>query len=109
MLGAVRVAHAQTPAPEQRLDDRCTVSVLNRNVRVNPDGSWVLPNIPANFGPVRARVTCIIDGRTVSGESEPFVVPPNGAVSVPPIVFGQTSPIPTTVTIDASTRTLTQV
>ena len=74
---------AATPALAQQLDEHCTVSVLNRNVRVNPDGSWVLPNIPANFGAVRARVTCVIDGRTVSGESEPFVVPPNRAVNVP--------------------------
>lgn len=96
-------------ARAQELNENCTISVLNRNVRVKEDGSWVLPNIPANFGPVRARVTCIIDGLTVSGESEPFVVPPNGAVNVPKIMFGHTTPIPTTMTMDAPTRTLTTV
>src|SRR5690348_4563212 len=75
-----------------QFNENCTVSVLNRNVRVNPDGSWVLPNIPANFGPVRARVTCVVNGETISGESEPFIVPANGVVNLPHIVFGQTTP-----------------
>ena len=38
---------------------------------------------PANFGPVRARVTCIVNGQTISGESEPFIVPANGVVNIP--------------------------
>ncbi|PYR61234.1 MAG: hypothetical protein DMF85_02815 [Acidobacteria bacterium] len=100
---------AVCPAREAfaQLNENCTVSVLNRNVRVNPDGTWVLPNVPANFGPVRARATCIIDGRTISGESEPFLVPPNGAVNVPRIVFGELTPIPTTVTVTAPASLLT--
>src|SRR3954471_3783447 len=91
-----------------QVNENCTVSVLNRNVRLNADGSWVLPNIPANFGPVRARVTCVVDGQTVSGESDPFTVPPDGVVNLPHIVFGQTTPIPTALAINASTPTLTQ-
>jgi hypothetical protein len=51
-----------TPGAPAQLNEHCTVSVLNRNVRVNPDGSWVLPNVPANFGPVRARATCVEKG-----------------------------------------------
>ena len=42
-----------------QLNEHCTVSVLNRTVPVNPDGSWVLPNVPANLGQVRARATCV--------------------------------------------------
>ncbi|MGD0014198.1 MAG: hypothetical protein ABSD56_07220 [Bryobacteraceae bacterium] len=38
-----------------QLNQNCTVSILNRNMQVGEDGSWVLPNVPANFGPVRAR------------------------------------------------------
>jgi hypothetical protein len=99
---------AATPAWAQ-MNENCTVSVLNRNVRVNPDGSWVLPNIPANFGMVRARVTCVVNGQTISGESEPFLVPANGVVNLPHIRFGQSTPIPVSVTIGAATRTLTQI
>ena len=40
-----------------QLNQNCTVSVLNRNVPVNADGTWVLPNVPANFGTVKARAT----------------------------------------------------
>ena len=84
-------------------------SVLNRNVRANPDGTWVLPNVPANFGPVRARATCTIDGQTISGESEPFNVPANGAVNIPEIILGALTPIPTALTISAPTTTLTSI
>ena len=94
-LGVARPAAAQ-------FNDNCAVSVLNRNVRVNPDGSWVLPNIPANFGLVGARVTCIVDGQTISGESDPFVVPPNGVVNLQHIVFGQTTSVPSSLTLVAS-------
>ena len=104
-LGAADTAHAQQP----QLDERCTISVLNRNVRANADGSWVLPNVPANFGMVRARATCLIDGQTISGESEPFQVPPNGIVNLPDIIFGSLTPIPTSVTIAAPSRVLTEI
>lgn len=78
-----------------QLDQNCTVSVLNRSVLVKPDGSWVLPNIPANFGLVRARATCLVNGKTVSGESDLFSVPANGVVNLPPIIrFSTTAPTP---------------
>src|SRR5262245_227507 len=99
---AVLLVCVSRPAAAQQLDDSCTVSVLNRNVRVNADGSWILPNIPANFGPVRARVTCIVDGRTISGESDPFVIPSNGVVDVPRIQFRPPTPIPTNIAITAA-------
>ena len=39
------------------LDENCVVSVLNRTARVQTDGSFALPNVPGNFGQVRARAT----------------------------------------------------
>lgn len=85
-------AHAQ-------LDENCTVSVLNRTVRVNHDGTWVLPNIPANFGQVKARATCVRNGVTTSGESDFFTIPANGSVSIPPIILGASSQVPTSLAI----------
>src|SRR5881396_2316043 len=102
-------ARGQTPPPLRQLNEQCTVSVLNRNVRVHPDGSWVLPNVPANFGLVRARATCIVDGETISDESEPFLVPPNGVVNLPRITFSRTTPIPQSLTMTAPATTLTQI
>ncbi len=82
------------------------MSVLNRSVTQNADGSWVLPNVPANFGPVRARVTCVVNGQTASGESDPFLVPANGVVNLPPIRFGQVTPIPLSLSLSSPTTTL---
>jgi hypothetical protein len=93
---------AEAQAQTFRLNENCIVSVLNRNTRVRPDGTWVLPNIPANFGLVRARATCVFGGQTVSGESEPFLILANSSVNVPPIVLGSTTPIPTSLQVNAS-------
>src|SRR3954467_3400630 len=104
---SVLLVSAARGASAQQVTENCTVSVLNRTVTANADGTWILPNVPANFGPVRARVTCVVDGKTVSGESEPFVVPPNGVVNIPKITFGETTPIPTALLVTATTGPLT--
>lgn len=106
LVGAAGGASAQTAPP--LVGDNCTVSVLNRTVTANPDGTWILPNVPANFGPVRARVTCLINGLTVSGETDPFQVPANGVVNIPAVRFGETTPIPTALTITPPPGPLTQ-
>lgn len=90
-----------------QLNQDCTVSVLNRTVRVNPDGSWVLPNIPANFGQVKARATCVRNGLTTSGESDYFTIPANGAVNLPQIVLGSSTPIPGALSINPATPSFT--
>lgn len=95
------------PAMAQ-LNQNCVVAVLNRTVQVNADGTWVLPNIPANFGPVRARATCVTNGVTTFGQSNLFTIPANGSTNVPPILLGSTTPIPNAVTVTAPTASLTQ-
>lgn len=92
-----------------QLNENCVVSVLNRNVSVNPDGTWVLPNIPANFGQVRARATCVQNGVTQSGQSDFFLLPANGSVTLPPIHLGATTPIPTGLSINTPINILTTV
>lgn len=95
-------AHAQ-------LNENCVVSVLNRNVQAKPDGTWVLPNIPANFGTVRARATCVQGGVTTYGESAPFTIPVNGSVTLPPIAIGPTTPIPTSLRVSVGAPVLATV
>ncbi len=104
LLAAAATAQDTTP-----LNENCTVSVLNRNSAVKPDGSWILPNIPANFGPVRARASCVENGQTLSGESAPFEITPDAAVDVPPILLGATTPIPQIMTVTATLQTLSSV
>lgn len=95
-------------AVQTELNQNCVISVLNRNVQVNADGTWVLPNIPANFGRVRARATCVENGVTTSGQSDYFSITPNGSVNVPRIILGPTTPIPTSITLTAPTTSFTR-
>ncbi len=74
------------------LNENCVVSVLNRNVQAKADGSWVLPNVPANFGTVRARATCVQDGATTYGESAPFTLSANQTLNLPHITLGVQRP-----------------
>ncbi|MGI8743080.1 MAG: Ig-like domain-containing protein [Bryobacteraceae bacterium] len=90
-----------------QLNQNCTVSVLNRNVPVNADGTWVLPNVPANFGQVKARATCVQNGLTTFGESAFFTVPANGAVNLPAITLGSSSAIPVSLGIAQALPSLT--
>ncbi len=90
-----------------QLNQNCTVSVLNRTVPVNADGTWVLPNVPANFGQVKARATCIQNGQTIFGESAFFTVAANGAVNLPAITLGSSTPIPTSLAIAPVSASLT--
>ncbi len=90
-----------------QLNQNCVVSVLNRTVQVSADGTWVLPNIPANFGPVRARATCVNGGVTTFGQSAFFTIPANNAANVPPIILGSATPIPESIAVTSPATTLT--
>ncbi|KQV51395.1 hypothetical protein ASE26_16765 [Duganella sp. Root198D2] len=94
-------------AQSNGLNENCTVSVLNRNVQVKADGTWVLPNLPANFGRVRARATCVQSGVTSYGQSSEFTIPANGSVSLPPILLGPTTPIPSSLRVSLGAPVLT--
>jgi hypothetical protein len=98
------------PAAAQAIDENCTVSVLNRTVQVLPNGSWVLPNIPTNVGLVRARVTCVENGITRSGQSEYFRVPPSGVIYVPPMILNApVQPIAASIVLTSPVSLLTSV
>ena len=96
--------------------DHVSESNINRQIhaleptlgQAKADGTWVLPNIPANFGSLRARATCVQGGVTTYGESAGFTIPPNGSVTLPPIVIGPTTPIPTALRLIAPSTTLTR-
>src|ERR1700693_4797968 len=77
-----------SPELYAQLNQNCIVSVLNRNTPVNADGSWILPNVPANFGLVRARANCLNGGITTSGQSNSFLLGANGTVNLPHIQLG---------------------
>jgi len=92
-----------------RLDERCIVAALNRTVPVDPDGTWILPRIPANVGPVRMRASCVAaDGSVFSGQSEPVAIPVDGVVRAPEIVFEQPRPVPASLSVTAPRTVLTE-
>lgn len=92
-----------------QLDDSCVVSTLNRTALVQPDGSWVLPNVPAGAGQVRIRATCVGDGLTRSGQSDFFLVPESGVIRIPEISFVSLTPIPVELDLSAPSTLLTSI
>jgi len=95
------------------VNERCTVSILNRTTRVDANGDWFLPNIPATLGQVRARATCVEEGVTRSGQTDFFTVPVNSTLHIHlgvagiGIDFEAVAPVPESVAISAPMTTLT--
>src|SRR5438270_2676798 len=103
LLAAVGMANAQ-------LNQNCTVSILNRTAQVQSDGSWTISNVPAGFGLVRARATCVQNGITQFGQSDLFSIAANQITGFTAnIKLGNTTPIPTSLAVQAPVTTLTQV
>lgn len=97
-------------APAQSLPEgSCSVSVLNQTALVRTDGTWELPNIPSNMGPVRARVTCVSNGRTLSGSSDFFEVRTDRVSGIPKVVLGAAAPTPLRISVSAPSASLTSV
>lgn len=93
-LGLLLLAATPAIAQEPTLDEDCVVAVLNRTARVEPSGTWVLPNVPAGIGQVRLRATCVEDGVTRGGQSDVFAVPADGVIRVQEIRFDDPVPVP---------------
>ena len=92
------------------LTEGCVVAVLNRTARVQQDGGYVLPNVPANIGRVRARASCVAAGATTSGDSDFLALAPTlSAVRIPEIVFANSNPVPRSLGIAPSTAVLSAV
>jgi hypothetical protein len=102
-LVCATVANAQ-------LNENCIVSILNHNIQVNSDGTWRIDNIPAGFGLVRARATCVNNGVSQFGQSNPFNIGANQVNGFDPnIPLGNTTPIPTSLTLTSPTTNLMSV
>ena len=87
--------------------DTCTVSVLNQTAHVQADGTWSVPNVPANMGPVRARVTCLRNGVPSSGASPFVAITPNGTSAIETVALGTNVKTPVSLALTASRPILT--
>ena len=106
VLLAGLLAMAGASASSAQLDSSCMVSALNRTAPVAGDGSWVLPNVPANLGMVRVRATCVRGGALQFGNSSLVAVPANGVLTVADIVFTAPVPVPLSLALSAPATTL---
>lgn len=91
------------------LDENCTVSVLNRSVQVNADGSWRIDNIPVQPGVFRVRATCLDEaGNTISGQTAFRELIPNGFVDFGNTALGVAAPVLDSMDLNAPVTTLTR-
>ena len=93
----------------QTLNENCIVNILNRVVQVDENGSWSLPNIPANIGQIRARATCMEDEQVHVGQSDYFLVESNSVNEVPRILFDTYREPPSSLTVSATSSQLNSV
>ncbi len=90
-----------------QLNENCTVSVLNRNARVAPDGSWRIDNVPSTFGPVRIRAVCNDNGVTKTGQTSLQTIVGGSITGFDStITLGTSTPIPDSLTITSAISTI---
>ena len=104
-----RGSNPLNPNSQFALNQNCLVSVLNRSALVKIGGSWSIPNVPTNMGQVRARVNCVDNGITISGQSDFFTVPTNGRIDVFGIHLATPEPVPQFLTVTSPAATLTSI
>lgn len=88
------------------VDERCIVTVLNRAVYADEDGTFVLPNVPATQGNIKAKVTCFWDEGIVSAESDYFALVNGGVTDVIQFYRGSLEPVPVELYFTHTTSTL---
>jgi hypothetical protein len=94
---------------DRRLDENCTVSILNRTARVKPDGSWSIGSVPAT-GRARIRAVCRHGDTNVGGHSDFIEMTPfqfNGFDAN--IDLNDTVPIADGMTITLATTVLSEI
>lgn len=108
-IASVALALLISASAGAQLTPGCTVSAYNRSAPVQEGGVWVLPNVPANLGMTRVRVTCTENGVTRYGASDLISVPANGVLQVDQIHFEDPAPIPARLVLSAPSTRLTSV
>jgi hypothetical protein len=94
------IAHAQS-------NENCTASILNRTTRVNPDGTFVIDNIPSNQGLGRVRIICPDTSGNRGGASDFTRIVPGGDVSVGNVPLGVIPPSVKSLAVTVTPTTLT--
>lgn len=88
----------------------CIVNALNRTIPLIHKGGFILPNVPADEGLFRIRITCMQNGQTLQGQTELLGPVANGTTSVgsiSSITLGDVEPIADSLTLTTTKDTLT--
>jgi len=65
------------PAPASPLDSGCLALAMNRSAQVNPDGTFLVNNVPSTLGLVRVRFVCARASGILGGQTG-FLMPAAG-------------------------------
>ncbi len=90
-----------------QLNEDCTATALNRNAQVEPDGDFVIGNVPITPGRFRARVVCERDGQVETYESGFLDGVPDGITTVPGVSIADEAPVPVSIQVSSPVLTLT--
>ncbi len=90
----------------QVLNQNCVATIANTSIQVSEDGTFAIPNIPADIGYYRVRVICQNNGVTTQGASAYITLNANRETEIPEITFGTVNPPPVSVSVTATNNTL---
>ena len=93
--------------PALFLDESCIATVLNRNTQINPDGTFVIRNVPVPVGAFRVRIVCERETGVERAQSPLVFGVPNGHTLLGEITFESDVPIPVSLDITSPTTVLT--
>ncbi len=101
------VVSAEAAVPSVTLNEDCTVHVLNRNIQVQKNGDWAMPNVPSTMGKIRARATCTQNGVIHHGQTDYFTVVADASIDVGAITFLNPELVPKSIAYQSSSFLLT--
>jgi hypothetical protein len=109
----VEIANGTDPldpnSPIKTFTQNCQASIANRSVQVNPNGTFAIPNVPADIGFYRVRVVCKDPDSVRSGQSGFLSLIPNGETIASNLKIGEVDPAPVSVALTSTSTSLTQV
>src|SRR5262245_8578202 len=95
-------------AHTQGIGANCTASVLNRTVRVNPNGTFTIPDIPVGVDASRVRVVCKEEDGTIREFlSDVQTLIPNGQNLVGPLTLNRVIEVPVRLEVVSFKRLMT--
>src|ERR1051326_777721 len=109
----VEIANGTDPldpnSPIRTFSQNCQASIANRSVQVNANGTFAIPNVPADIGFYRVRVVCKDPDSARSGQSGFLTLIPNGETIASNLKIGEVDPAPVSLVLTSSQSSLTQV